>query len=169
MRGKLITDAGLEVEVDYIDRPFGDQCDDNVMDQNPRVGDAGDEGDTVTINVGASADAPPQTNPPQTNPPQTNPPQTNPPRPTHRRPTRRPPTPADHRRADHDAAATTTAGDHHETRPRPRLWGKQTELAIGNFPIANRPLDVRVAHALATIKRHAAVVNLRLGVRRGRR
>jgi fumarate hydratase class II len=44
------------------------------------------------------------------------------------------------------------------------LWGKQTELAIGNFPIAKRPLDVRVAHALATIKRHAAVVNLRLGV-----
>ena len=46
------------------------------------------------------------------------------------------------------------------------LWGKQTELAIGNFPIANRPLDVRVARALATIKRHAAVVNLRLGVPR---
>jgi fumarate hydratase, class II len=44
------------------------------------------------------------------------------------------------------------------------LWGKQTELAIANFPIANRPLDVRVAHALATIKRHAAVANLRLGV-----
>jgi fumarate hydratase class II len=44
------------------------------------------------------------------------------------------------------------------------LWGKQTELAIGNFPIANRPLDVRLAHALATIKRHAAVVNLQLGV-----
>ena len=44
------------------------------------------------------------------------------------------------------------------------LWGKQTDLAIGNFPIANRPLDVRVAHALATIKRHAAVVNLRLDV-----
>ena len=44
------------------------------------------------------------------------------------------------------------------------LWGKQTDLAIDNFPIANRPLDVRVARALATIKRHAAVVNLRLGV-----
>ena len=42
--------------------------------------------------------------------------------------------------------------------------GKQTALAIGNFPIAERPLDVRVAHALATIKRHAAIVNLRLGV-----
>ena len=44
------------------------------------------------------------------------------------------------------------------------LWGKQTDLAIGNFPIARRPLDVRVAHALATIKRHAATVNATLGV-----
>ena len=44
------------------------------------------------------------------------------------------------------------------------LWGKQTDLAIGNFPIANRPLDVRVAHALATIKRHAAAANADLGV-----
>ena len=44
------------------------------------------------------------------------------------------------------------------------LWGTQTALAIDNFPIAERPLDVRVAHALATIKRHAAIVNLRLGV-----
>jgi len=43
------------------------------------------------------------------------------------------------------------------------LWGKQTDLAIGNFPIALRPLDVRVAHALATIKRHAAMVNADLG------
>jgi len=44
------------------------------------------------------------------------------------------------------------------------LWGRQTELAIANFPIANRPLDVRIAHALALIKRHAAAVNARLGV-----
>ena len=44
------------------------------------------------------------------------------------------------------------------------LWGKQTDLAIGNFPIAHRPLDVRVAHALATIKRHAAAANADLGV-----
>jgi fumarate hydratase class II len=44
------------------------------------------------------------------------------------------------------------------------LWGKQTGLAVGNFPIAERPLDVRVARALATIKRHAANVNLRLAV-----
>lgn len=45
-----------------------------------------------------------------------------------------------------------------------RLWGAQTDLAVGNFPIAHRPLDVRVAHALAAIKRHAAVVNASLGV-----
>jgi fumarate hydratase, class II len=44
------------------------------------------------------------------------------------------------------------------------LWGAQTELAVGNFPIARRPLDVRVAHALATIKRHAAAVNASLSV-----
>jgi fumarate hydratase class II len=44
------------------------------------------------------------------------------------------------------------------------MWGTQTDLAIGNFPIAHRPLDVRVAHALATIKRHAAVANAALGV-----
>ena len=45
-----------------------------------------------------------------------------------------------------------------------QLWGKQTDLAVANFPIAGRPLDVRVAHALAAIKRHAAAVNAGLGV-----
>ena len=51
-----------------------------------------------------------------------------------------------------------------------QLWGTQTELARGNFPIAHRPLDVRVAHALAAIKRHAATVNASLDVPgRGRR
>jgi len=45
-----------------------------------------------------------------------------------------------------------------------RLWGAQTELAQRNFPIANRPLDARVAHALAAIKRHAAAVNASIGV-----
>ncbi len=43
-------------------------------------------------------------------------------------------------------------------------WGAQTELAVANFPIAERPLDVRVARALGTIKRHAARVNASLGV-----
>ncbi|MEJ7563160.1 MAG: lyase family protein, partial [Ilumatobacteraceae bacterium] len=37
--------------------------------------------------------------------------------------------------------------------------GTQTSLAIDNFPISGRPLDVRVVHALAMIKRHAAKVN----------
>lgn len=32
-------------------------------------------------------------------------------------------------------------------------------MAIDNFPISGRPLDVRVVHALAMIKRHAAKVN----------
>ena len=45
-----------------------------------------------------------------------------------------------------------------------QLWGAQTDLAVGNFPIAHRPLDVRVAHALAAIKRHAATVNATLDV-----
>ncbi len=50
------------------------------------------------------------------------------------------------------------------TGPGERLWGKQTDLALANFPIAGRPLDARVARALATIKRHAAAVNASLGV-----
>jgi len=45
--------------------------------------------------------------------------------------------------------------------PEP-LWGDQTSLAIENFPIAHRPLDVRVVRALAMIKRHAASVNAML-------
>jgi fumarate hydratase, class II len=45
-----------------------------------------------------------------------------------------------------------------------RLWGAQTDLALANFPIAGRPLDVRVARALCTIKRHAASANAALGV-----
>lgn len=42
------------------------------------------------------------------------------------------------------------------------LWGAQTSLAIENFPIAHRPLDVRVVRALALIKCHAAQVNAAL-------
>ena len=45
-----------------------------------------------------------------------------------------------------------------------RPWGAQTELAVANFPIAGRPLDVRVALALCAIKRHAAAVNASSGV-----
>jgi fumarate hydratase class II len=45
-----------------------------------------------------------------------------------------------------------------------RPWGAQTELAVANFPISGRPLDVRVARALCAIKRHAAMVNASLNV-----
>jgi fumarate hydratase, class II len=45
-----------------------------------------------------------------------------------------------------------------------RPWGAQTDLAVANFPISGRPLDVRVALALCAIKRHAASVNASLGV-----
>ena len=81
----------------YIDRPFGDQYDDEVMDQNPRVPARLQEGEVVTINVGRAAEPasptnpqptspqptnPQPTNPQPTNPPQTNPPPTNPPQTT---------------------------------------------------------------------------------------
>jgi fumarate hydratase class II len=39
------------------------------------------------------------------------------------------------------------------------LWGKETTLAIDNFPVSGRPLPLAVIHALAAIKREAAVVN----------
>jgi fumarate hydratase, class II len=45
-----------------------------------------------------------------------------------------------------------------------KLWGPQTDLAVANFPIARRPLDARIAKALARIKRHAAAVNATLDV-----
>jgi hypothetical protein len=44
------------------------------------------------------------------------------------------------------------------------LWGKQTDLAIRNFPVARRPLHTHVAKSLAAVKRHAASVNASLGV-----
>ena len=49
------------------------------------------------------------------------------------------------------------------TDPR---WGKQTELAITNFPIAGRPLDVRVARALAASSGAAASISLQLAMGR---
>ena len=88
---QLIGDAGLEVEVTYIDRPFGDSFDDIVMDQSPRVGDSLPRGGTVTINVGRASDVPPPTNPQPTSPPPTNPQPTSPP-PTNPQPTSPPPT-----------------------------------------------------------------------------
>ena len=44
------------------------------------------------------------------------------------------------------------------------LWGKQTDLAVRNFPVARRPLHTHVAKSLAAVKRHAASVNASLGV-----
>ena len=35
-----------------------------------------------------------------------------------------------------------------DATPSDRLWGKHTDQAVVNFPIALRPLDVRVARAL---------------------
>ncbi len=39
------------------------------------------------------------------------------------------------------------------------LWGRETGLAIDNFPISGRPLPVEIIHALAGIKAEAAAVN----------
>ena len=107
---QAIADAGLEVNVVYIDRPAGDQYDDEVMDQNPRVPARLEEGGTVTINIGRAAEPPPPTNPqptspPPTNPQPTNPPPTNPP-PTNPPPTNPPTTPAP---TTTQPAATTTS------------------------------------------------------------
>jgi fumarate hydratase class II len=44
------------------------------------------------------------------------------------------------------------------------LYGTQTSLAITNFPISGRPLDLRVIHALAEVKIACARVNARHGV-----
>ena len=154
---QAITDAGLEVEVVYIDRPAGDQYDDEVMDQSPRVPARLAEGEVVTINVGRAADPPP-THPAATHPADTDAGATHP---AAAHPA------AAHPAGDHAGAADDSGAADDDERAMTEagpLWGKQTELAIGNFPIAERPLDVRVARALATIKRHAAVVNLRLGV-----
>ncbi|HET9547072.1 MAG TPA: Stk1 family PASTA domain-containing Ser/Thr kinase [Desertimonas sp.] len=103
---QAITGAGLEVEVVYIDRPAGDQYDDEVMDQSPRVPARLAEGEVVTINVGRAADPPPPTQPQPTQPtptqaPPTQPPPTQPP-PTQPATTQAPPTTA--------APPTTTSG-----------------------------------------------------------
>lgn len=45
-----------------------------------------------------------------------------------------------------------------------QLYGKQTALAIANFPISGRPLDRRVIRALAEVKIASARANARAGV-----
>ncbi len=85
---QLISDAGLEVEVNYIDRPFGDRFDDTVMDQNPRVGNslrARRHGDDQRRACGRC----PAADQPTTRPTHHRPTRH---RPTHHRPTRRRPT-----------------------------------------------------------------------------
>jgi len=46
--------------------------------------------------------------------------------------------------------------------PADRLWGAQTQRALENFRIGNETMPRGVVHALGTIKRAAARVNLRL-------
>jgi fumarate hydratase class II len=43
-------------------------------------------------------------------------------------------------------------------------WGKQTELAVRNFPISGEQVPIRLVNALALIKAEAAIVNAQLGV-----
>ena len=45
------------------------------------------------------------------------------------------------------------------TAPTDVLWGRETGLAVDNFPISGRPLPAEVVHALAGIKAEAAAVN----------
>jgi len=45
-----------------------------------------------------------------------------------------------------------------------RLYGTQTTLAIGNFPVSGERVPLAVVRALALIKSEAAAVNLELGV-----
>ncbi len=105
---QAIAEAGLEVEVVYIDRPAGDQYDDEVMDQRPRVPARLADGETVTINVGRAADPPPQTNTQPTQPQPTQPQPTQP-QPTQPQPTQPQPTqPATTQATTTIAAATTT-------------------------------------------------------------
>jgi eukaryotic-like serine/threonine-protein kinase len=68
-------DAGLGVDVVYIDRPAGDEWDDRVMGQDPYAPARLEEGSTVTINVGRAEDPPPPTNPPPPEPTSPPPPQ----------------------------------------------------------------------------------------------
>jgi fumarate hydratase class II len=49
-------------------------------------------------------------------------------------------------------------------RPARARWGKETELAIGNFPVSGRTMPIAIVHALAAIKAEAATVNRELGV-----
>jgi fumarate hydratase class II len=47
---------------------------------------------------------------------------------------------------------------------RERLWGRETDLAVANFPVSGRPLPSQVTHAIASVKAAAARVNADLGM-----
>src|SRR4051812_43168385 len=48
--------------------------------------------------------------------------------------------------------------------PAGRLWGAQTERSLKFFRISTERMPLEVVHALAMVKRAAAVVNLSLGL-----
>ncbi|MBE2244091.1 MAG: class II fumarate hydratase [Burkholderiaceae bacterium] len=48
--------------------------------------------------------------------------------------------------------------------PADRLWGAQTERSLHHFAISTERMPRELLHALALVKRSAAVVNLRLGL-----
>ncbi len=45
-----------------------------------------------------------------------------------------------------------------------KLWGGETDKAIGNFPVSGEPIPVDVARWLGRIKAAAARVNAELGL-----
>ncbi|GAA5482399.1 class II fumarate hydratase [Haloferula sargassicola] len=47
--------------------------------------------------------------------------------------------------------------------PADKLWGAQTQRSLENFPIGGRRMPIEVVHALAEVKRAAAIVNAELG------
>jgi fumarate hydratase class II len=47
--------------------------------------------------------------------------------------------------------------------PRDRLWGAQTQRSLAHFRISGERMPAELVHALAQVKRAAAVVNLQLG------
>ncbi len=51
-----------------------------------------------------------------------------------------------------------------DTPPSAQRWGRQTQLAIDNFPISGEPMPRRVVEAIALIKAGAATVNVAFGV-----
>jgi fumarate hydratase, class II len=53
--------------------------------------------------------------------------------------------------------------------PADRLWGAQTQRSLQNFKISGERMPVALIHALAVVKRAAAVVNRDLGVLDGKK